>query len=177
MDELLLGRVYEWMHRRAAVMVRHYPELRNMDLADDLAHEAFLRLLRTQAVERPQTEEYLRNLAAQRLGWALSDLLRKERLADRILKDAWKARSLRWVTDPEDDPARVALWTEFRRHIDALPPGVKEVLELRYSRGVSERNTALELGVSPRTVRRRWQSACRLLAPYLRGWLDFLVER
>ena len=64
--------------------------------------------------------------------------------------------------DPADlspEPSRLAAWTEFHEQIGALPDEEREVFDLLWYQGLSQAEAAELLGVSERTVKRRWQTA------------------
>jgi RNA polymerase sigma factor (TIGR02999 family) len=63
-----------------------------------------------------------------------------------------------------DDPASVLGVDEALSRLAAIDPALAEVVELRYFGGLGEQETAAELGVSVRTVSRRWQVARLYLA-------------
>ena len=66
-------------------------------------------------------------------------------------------------------PERLAEWTEFHAAADALPDDVREVWDLRYYAGMSEEEVAFLLGVTARTVRRRFCEGKIALAEHLPG--------
>ena len=57
------------------------------------------------------------------------------------------------------DPSRLAEWTEFHRQVEALPPELKEVVDLVWYQGLEQQEAATLLGVSSKTVSRRWREA------------------
>ncbi|HWJ80959.1 MAG TPA: SigE family RNA polymerase sigma factor [Nocardioides sp.] len=84
------------------------------------------------------------------------------------------ARTRRWngelPTDdlPEPRPADDAGWASgiaVRRALAAMSPDHREVLVLRFWADLSERDTAVALGVAPGTVKSRTARALRALAP------------
>ena len=66
-------------------------------------------------------------------------------------------------------PATLDGWTEFHAQVEALPEDERQAVGLLYYQGLSQEEAAAVLGVSVRTVKRRWQSARLLLAKALRG--------
>lgn len=53
------------------------------------------------------------------------------------------------------------------RALEAVSPDHATVVELRFSLGMTVEETAAALGIAPRTVKRRWQSARAWLHDYL----------
>ncbi len=56
------------------------------------------------------------------------------------------------------DPARLASWSDFHQKAAQLPPDDREVFDLIYYQGLSQLEVAEILGISDRTVQRRWQA-------------------
>ena len=68
------------------------------------------------------------------------------------------------------DRNALAQWTELHQHIDALPDDEREVVGLLFYQGLSQAEAAELLGVSVRTVQRRWHSAlCKLHSVWSAG--------
>jgi len=169
---VLLLRVYEPMRQPTKQRLRSYPDLRSLDLADDVLHEAILRLCKVLAVLQPESDDHLYRLAAMQVTRAFLDGARKERLAQRVIEEAGQVNALKSLVDNELDPATLDEWTDFHRCVDLLPDDERNVVLLVWYDGLSGTKAASQLGVSVRTVRRRWRSACRLLADALKGWLE-----
>jgi DNA-directed RNA polymerase specialized sigma24 family protein len=58
------------------------------------------------------------------------------------------------------DPDSLATWGEFHRQAQALPEEEQAVFDLIWYQGLGHTEAAELLNVCPRTVKRRWQSAC-----------------
>jgi RNA polymerase sigma-70 factor (ECF subfamily) len=79
--------------------------------------------------------------------------------------------------DPADlsrEPARLSAWTEFHEQIEQLPEESREVFDLLWYQGLTQAEAADLLGVSERTVQRRWQQARLELHQALGGELPGL---
>jgi RNA polymerase sigma-70 factor (ECF subfamily) len=61
--------------------------------------------------------------------------------------------------DSSDDPYHLALWGEFHGYIAALDAPERQLFELLYYQGLTQPEAAALLGVTERTLRRRWQGA------------------
>jgi RNA polymerase sigma-70 factor (ECF subfamily) len=65
--------------------------------------------------------------------------------------------------DAADEPDDLESWSAFHAQVGALPDEEREVVGLLFYEGLTQDEAAHVLGVSLRTVKRRWQSArCRL---------------
>src|SRR5262245_15871701 len=74
--------------------------------------------------------------------------------------------------DPADlshEPGRLAIWGEFHRHIGGLPDEEREVFDLLWYQGLGQAEAAELLGISERTLKRRWQAARLSLHEALHG--------
>jgi RNA polymerase sigma factor (sigma-70 family) len=65
------------------------------------------------------------------------------------------------------NPARLAEWTELHEAAAKLSDQIRDVFNLIYYDGLSQKEAAEVLGVSDRTVRSRWQEASLLLVETL----------
>ena len=73
------------------------------------------------------------------------------------------------VGDDTYDPVRLAEWTRFHDAAGSLPDEQREVFDLLYYQGMTQDEAAALLGVSDRTVKRRWLSARLALHDALGG--------
>jgi len=141
----------------AALMERYWrpmvafalDKLRNADAAEDLVQEAFVRVwehrkqLRPHASPRAYLYRVLRNL--------ITDDFRRRRLRDRFSFFAS-------LGAPTESPSPVALLeaselaTAAERAIAALPERRRDVFVLAHLHGLSYREVAETLGITPRTV-------------------------
>jgi DNA-directed RNA polymerase specialized sigma24 family protein len=67
------------------------------------------------------------------------------------------------------DPARLALWGEFHKQVNALPDALRAVFQLRWYHDLGQEETARTLGIAPRTVSLRWVEARLRLRAALGG--------
>lgn len=75
--------------------------------------------------------------------------------------------------DASDEPGRLLDWGEIHEQIGRLPGPEREVFELHWYQGLPQVEIAELLGVSPKTVGRRWLSACEQLLAALGNELPF----
>ena len=143
-----------------------------LDLAADVRHEALLRLYKVLAVHCPDSDDHLHRLAAVQTKRAFADMAWKERLARRVIEEYCRFKKDKALADLELDPSALGEWADFHRCVDSLPEGERQVFVLIWYTGLKRTQAANQLGASVQTVKRRWRSACRLLALFLRGWLE-----
>jgi RNA polymerase sigma factor (sigma-70 family) len=76
--------------------------------------------------------------------------------------------------DSSLEPSKLAVWGEFHEQVGALPDEERELFELVYYQGLTHAEAAQLLGVSTKTVQRRWQAACLKLHEAMGGELPGL---
>lgn len=126
-----------------------------------LVHEAFLRLVDAPNVPRENRTRFLA-AASVAMRRVLVDYARAHRAAKRgggavplELHDALQAAT--------DDAGRLLELDEALQRLALVAPRLAQVVECRFFGGMTEDDTAVALGTSPRTVRRDWLKA--------KGWL------
>jgi RNA polymerase sigma-70 factor (ECF subfamily) len=77
------------------------------------------------------------------------------------------------LTDGTDDPGRLSAWTEFHRQVEQLPEEEREVFSLIWYQGLTQGEAGELLGVSQKTINRRWMAARVRLGTILAGQLPF----
>ncbi len=169
----LLAHACERLRRLARKMLKGFPDLRRWEATDDLLQNAMLRLHRALAEARPKSVRHFFNLAAVQMRRELLDL------ADRHFGPEGVGTNHHTdgpcppgdgdggVLDRQpavaDEPSTMEGWSEFHARIEALPDEEREVVGLLWYEGLAQEDAAAVLGVSVRTVKRRWQSARLLL--------------
>jgi RNA polymerase sigma-70 factor (ECF subfamily) len=180
-DELLklaCGRLRRLAHK----MLRGYPNVKRWEQTDDVLQNASLRLCRALAEVQPASVRSFINLAAVAIRRELIDLARHYHGAEgmgrhHISWDALDGLALPPgapdAPDDSDDPARLALWTEFHAHVDALPDIEKEIFDLIWYQGLKQSEVAELLGITEGVVKYRWRSARVKLYEILGGQLPW----
>jgi RNA polymerase sigma-70 factor (ECF subfamily) len=164
-DELLRG-VCGRLQSLAARQLRRFPGVARWAQTDDVLQNSLLRLLRALEAVRPDNMREFFGLAAEQMRRELLDLTRHfygpcglgarhdshGRPSDR------PGRALD-VADRADDAEDLEKWSAFHEQVASLPAEQREVLGLIFYHGWTQADTAALLGVTVRTVQRRWQSA------------------
>jgi RNA polymerase sigma-70 factor (ECF subfamily) len=175
----LLAHAVERLRRLARKMLRAFPDLRRWEMTDDVLQNALLRLHRCLAEVRPRSTKDFFNLAAVQMRRELLDLAKhhfgpqggaaNHHTDGHGLAADDEGGPLRQLQDAAEEPATLDDWTEFHAQVEALPEDERQAVGLLYYQGLSQEEAAAVLGVSVRTVKRRWQSARLLLARALQG--------
>ena len=129
----------------------------------DLAHDAILRLIQSDAAAANDPAHAL----------ALGARTMRRVLIDEVRKSSSAKRRMPTLLPTELTPGAALIDVESLddalRALEEVSPEHATVVELRFSLGMTVEETAATLGIAPRTVKRRWQSA--------RAWLhDYLVD-
>jgi RNA polymerase sigma factor (sigma-70 family) len=181
--EELVNCACERLERLTRKMLRDYPGVRRYEETSDVRQNASVRLWRSlQEVSPPCVRDFFR-LAALHIRRELIDLARhhfgpessgahhatpgpaKDVGAESATPPAYEK------VDSADGPEQLAVWEEFHRQADALPDEEREVFDLLWYQGLAQAEAATLLGVSERTVKRRWQAARLKLHEALKGEL------
>jgi RNA polymerase sigma-70 factor (ECF subfamily) len=151
----------------ARKMLRRYPKVRRWEETDDVFVEAVTRLARALETVQPESPRHFYNLAATQIRRVLIDLSRRyygpEGLGSR---HDTAARSPDDGTPPKyeqadssGEPSSLMDWSEFHEQVEALPEEEREAFNLLWYEQLTHEQAAEALGVTARTVRRRWQDA------------------
>lgn len=171
-DELL-GCACERLSRLARKMLRGYPNVRRWEQTGDVLQNALLRLQRSLRQMTVATSRDFFRLAALHIRRELLDLARHyygpQGQGARHASGAGGHGPAVDRADETNEPERLAAWSAFHEQIEALPAEEREVVDLLWYQGLSQAEAAALLGVSERTVKRRWMSARLLLQDALQG--------
>ncbi len=147
-------------------MLRDYPRVRRWAQTDDVLQSALIRLCRALEQVRPATARDFYALATVQVRRELIDLARhfsgRENAAahhESGPAGPGEARPDRDNPDLTNDPAAITDWTEFHNQVADLPEEDREAFGLIFYQGLTQEDAAEVLGVSVRTVQRRWQAA------------------
>ena len=152
-------------------LFHRHPDLRRWEQTDDVAQAAMLRLHRALADVRPESVRHFFNLAAVMIRRTLLDLAKHHlgphgqganHHSDGLPPDELGG-AVHGAADPAGEPTDLDGWTLFHAQVGELPDEEQEVVSLLYYESLTQEEAAKVLGVSLRTLKRRWQSArCRL---------------
>ncbi|MCZ2342754.1 MAG: sigma-70 family RNA polymerase sigma factor [Bacteroidales bacterium] len=158
--------------RLARKMFHAYPALRRWEQTDDVFQNAMLRLHRALMDDCPESAQHFFNLAAVMIRRTLLDLAKHhlgphgDGANHHTDGDGEKVRG---AADPGGEPHDLEGWSAFHAAVEGLPGDEREVIGLLFYEGLTQDEAATVLGVSPRTVKRRWQAARLALRAALAG--------
>ena len=181
-DETARGELLQCASERlrslARKMLRAYPRVHRWEETDDVLQNAALRLHRTLGEIVPATPRDFFRVAALNIRRELLDLAKHYfgPLGHGAQHASWgSGDSSAGAPAPADrgdlstEPSRLAAWGEFHEQIGALPDEEREVFDLLWYQGLNQAEAAELLGVSERTIKRRWQAARLRLHEALHG--------
>ncbi|MFQ5730670.1 MAG: sigma-70 family RNA polymerase sigma factor [Planctomycetaceae bacterium] len=175
LDELIdyTGRRLRLLARR---MLNEFSGVRRWEQTDDVLQSAMMRLLRALQDVQPTSVRDFLSLATLQIRRELLDLARHYFGPQGAGANhaSWPAGDDPQAThvDRSDvtlEPSRLAEWREFHEQVQRLPGEQREVVSLLYYQGLTQAAAAAVLGVTVRTVQRRWQSALLALHRRLKG--------
>jgi RNA polymerase sigma factor (sigma-70 family) len=162
-------------------MLRRYPRVKRWEQTDDVLQNASLRLYRTLEQVAPESVRDFLRLASLNIRRELLDLVKHHygpqgQGANYATKAEQANSDTRSGEGPEaaaltHEPFRLMAWTEFHHAVETLPDEEREVFDLLWYQGLPQAEAAALLGVSDRTVKRRWQAARLHLVDALHGQL------
>lgn len=170
----LISLVYEQLHRLAAgLMWRERPDHTLQPTA--LVNEAYLRLV-SQKDATWQDRTHFFGIAAR----LMRQILVEHARAHQAEKRGGKVERLPLDQALEFSPAKSRELIELDdalKSLERLDPQQARVVELRFFGGLTEEETAAELGISSRTVRRDWVTARAWLHGELTGRRKAVTDR
>jgi RNA polymerase sigma factor (sigma-70 family) len=163
-----------------------FTRVRRWDDTGDVAQNAAMRLYRALGETVPETPRGLMGLIATQIQRELIDLARKHagplsysRNHDTNVRDVAsgghvfvvdEAAETGMATDGGlDEEIPLERWEEFHAAVENLPEEHREVFRLVWYLGTDRETTAKTLGLSIRTVGRRWQEAREMVAAALKS--------
>ncbi len=162
--EELLNHACDRLLRLTRKMFHGYPGLRRWEQTDDVFQSSMVRLHRALADVRVESVRHFFNLAAVQVRRELLDLAKHHfgplggatnHHTDGQPADEHGGALHERAGEPDD----LSAWSEFHAHVESLPTEEAEVVNLLYYEGLTQDEAARVLGVSLRTLKRRWQTA------------------
>jgi len=165
--EKLLPLVYDELRRLAAQKLAQEKPGQTLE-ATAIVHEAYIRLVDTNKVQRWNSRGHFFAAAAEAMRRILIETARRKR---RIRHGGGRKRlDLDRVAFLEEAPAEELLaLNEALDRLTTEEPTVVEVVKLRYFAGLTQQQTAEILGIPRRTADRHWA--------YARAWLYQEITR
>ena len=156
-DELL-ARACERLRVLARRKLRGFPALRRWVETDDVLQQAMVKLHRSLQQVRPLKVGEFFGLAGLQMRRELHDLHRQH-FGPHGVAANHHTDSGSGLLNAADDAEMPVGWDRFHDLVEALPEDERSVVDCLFVSELTQEETAQILGVSLRTVKRRWQSA------------------
>ncbi len=164
--DALLASARDRRAKLARKMLKRFPGVARCEQPDDVVQNAMLRLDRSlRAVTVPTAQDFFR-LAAAQVRRESIDLARHyqgpQGLGAHHAMQAGRSDSADGAAVAEGapvttyDPGQLASWAEFHAAVAALGEADRELFDLLWYQGLTQAESAALLGVSERTVNKRW---------------------
>ncbi|MCI0433581.1 MAG: sigma-70 family RNA polymerase sigma factor, partial [Gemmatimonadetes bacterium] len=146
------------------------------DETDDILQEAAIRFYDALRDVSPESELHLHRLFALQLRRVLFDLARRyagpyQFAANHETSVEGCDERLRNVPDERqaDAPPSLDAWTELHEHAGNLPEPLREVFDLLWYAGLKQDQAARLLGITTRSLQRRWRETRYYLSRRMDG--------
>lgn len=148
----------------SATMLHRLPRVARWEQTGDVFSEAATRLHRSLEEVRPQSPQHFFRLAAVQIRRTLIDMARHYHGPQGLGANHHTVTpSQLAAAEPRDpagqEPQSLDEWSEFHERVAALPEEPRETFDLLWYHGLNQQEAAELLGVSERTIKRRWQDA------------------
>jgi RNA polymerase sigma-70 factor (ECF subfamily) len=156
------------LHKLTRRMLKDFPRLRRWEQTDDVFQTAALKLHRSLSEVKPESVRQFFGLAATQIRRTLIDLARHH-FGPEGQGAKHESGATHNHTGNTDSPESLAAWAEFHEQVDRLPDDEREVFQLLWYSGTTQREAAELLDISERTVLRRYCRARLQLRDALHG--------
>ena len=159
------------LERLTRKMLGTWQRVHRWEETGDVMQNALVRLYRSLSEVKPARVVDFFRLAALQIRRELHDLAKRyygpRGIGTNHATAAWKSPcenesndSMAWEPcGTEEDPANMAAWAEFHEQVERLPEEERAVFDLLWYQELSQAEAAELLGISERTVKRRWAAA------------------
>jgi len=171
------------LERLTRKMLHSWQRVHRWEETGDVMQNALVRLYRSLSDTKPARVVDFFRLAALHIRRELHDLAKHyygpRGMGTNHATAAWKPHSDAEAGDSmawepcgvDEEPANLAAWAEFHAQVERLPEDQRAVFDLLWYQELSQAEAAKLLGVSDRTIKRRWASARLELHKILGGTL------
>jgi len=170
--ELLLAHACDRIRRLARKKLKAFPLVRRWEETDDVLQGVMMRMVRAMESVKPATVREFFAICGTQIRRELIDLKRHHYGPEgggahhaTHSPNSDESRNSVGAREPADrthEPLDSAQWTEFHERVELLPEEEREVFNLLWYQELTQDEAASLLGVSARTINRRWRDA-RLL--------------
>lgn len=160
-------------------MFKDFARLGRWEQTEDICQNASMRLWNALKTTRPTTPVEFHRLAALQIRRELIDQVRRHfgpegigaNHASNAPADSSGSTPVEAYEAPQStyDPVKLSSWAEFHEKVDLLPDDERSAFDLIWYQGLTQAEAAEVLGISERTLKRRWLAARLSLGHALGG--------
>jgi RNA polymerase sigma-70 factor (ECF subfamily) len=174
--EELIALTLERLRRLVSRQLKAFREVHRWEETGDVLQAVLLRLYQALEQVKPANPRQYFALATKKLREQLIDLHRHyqgpwgtgaNHHTDGASTDGAKRPLVESASADQRGPADDAHWAEFHEFVETLDPQLREVVDLLWYNELSHEEAAELLGVSTKTVSRRWREARLALGKWL----------
>src|SRR5262245_1174654 len=154
------------LERLTRKMLKGFPGVHRWAQTDDVLQNALIRLLRALRDVQPATVREFFALSTEQIRRELIDLARHFYGPHGVGANHMSNAEANGTGSPayessnrSNEPSLLSAWGEFHEQVGRLPADEREVVDMLFYQELSQTEAAEFLGVTVRTVQRRWQSA------------------
>lgn len=166
---LLIDHACDRLLKLTRKMFHGFPGLRRWEQTDDVFQNSLIRLHRALSGVELESVRHFFHLAAEMVRRELLDLKKH------YYGVHGEARNHHTDHQPSDDaggvlarsaglPEDLDRWAEFHERVSGLPEEQREIVNMLFYEGLTQDEAAGILGISVRTLKRRWQETKLLLS-------------
>lgn len=165
--ERLALSVYHRLELLTRQMLRRYPQVRLRNQTGDVLNSAMIRFLRALTDTQVRDTQHFYALATQQIRRELIDLARRTQgLTNRTAE----LNPLETTpADPAPGPSDLDSWCAFHEAVSELPDDLRAVFEPVFYHDLAQVDLAEQMGVHPKTIQRRYRTACLQIYERLGG--------
>lgn len=152
----LITFAYKFLEAVSRKMFRKYHALQRLHETGSIINESVIRLLMALHKVEIRNLEHFYSLVACQIRRVILDLLRKNQ---RNEKHQFEILA-HCPREADEESLDLAIWWEFHQAVGKLPETERQVFDLVWYCGLTQKETARVLEVHPREVSRRWCRAC-----------------
>lgn len=174
--QLLMDYAFDRLRLLARKLLARYPGVHRWEQTDDVLQNASVRLWKSLEEIKPVDVRNFFGLAATQIRRELLDLARHHlgpcgqgRKHDTNGGRTGDSHNVLEKSGPTDDPTTLIEWTEMHEKVEELSEEEREVFELLYYHNMKQEEAADVLGISSRSVKRRWRRARESIYQALHG--------
>ena len=161
----LFASAYQQLRMLARARLRSGPRATLLD-STSLVHEFYLRFVGAERMEIQDRDHFIR-YASRAMRCVIVDFVRKRLAARRAGGQERVTLNSQMEGGAADGAKEILRIHEALDELATFDADMAQVVEMRYFAGMTEQEIAQTLGVTDRTVRRRWEKARLLLAEAL----------